>query len=116
MEEIIFYIVTLVLLFLLYYVFIIRNKRRLKKFSNNTYVNYLIGVYKLDRNKINMKELAMAVIMVNSFIIATTVFIVGFINNMILMLVLGIVVLIPLQLLMYHIIGTTFKKKFGRDK
>ena len=116
MKEVIFYVITLAILFLLYYVFIIKNKRRLKKFSKNTYVNYLVGVYKLDRDKINMKDLAMAVSMVNSFIIATVAFIVGFIDNMILMLVLGFIVLIPLQLLMYHIIGKTFKKKFGRDK
>lgn len=116
MEEIIFYIITMLVLFLLYYIFVILSKKRLKKFSNNTYVTYLINVYKLDKKKINEKQLVMAVIMVNSFIIATTVFIIGFINNLILKFVLGFIVLIPLQLLMYHIVGKIFQKKFGRDK
>lgn len=116
MEEIIFYIITMVVLFLLYYIFVIRNKKRLQKFSNNTYVSYLVGVYKLDKERINIKHLAMAIIMVNSFIIATTVFIIGFINNLVLKYALGIVVLVPLQLLMYHIIGKIFQKKFRRKK
>lgn len=116
MEEIIFYVVSMFVLFLLYYIFVIRNKKRLQKFSKNTYVSYLVGVYKLDKDKINQKQLAMAVIMVNSFIIATTVFIIGFINNLILKFVLGFIVLIPLQLLMYHIIGKIFQKRFRREK
>ena len=116
MKEIIFYIITMVILFLLYYMFVIRNKKRLEKFSNNTYVSYVIGVYKLDKEKINKKQLAMAIIMVNSFIIATTVFIIGFINNLILKFALGFIVLIPLQLFMYHIIGKIFQKRFRREK
>ena len=116
MEEIIFYIITMVVLFLLYYIFVIRNKKRLEKFSKNTYVSYLVGVYKLDKEKINQKQLAMAIIMVNSFIIANAVLIVGFINNLILKFILGFIVLIPLQLLMYHIIGKTFQKRFRREK
>lgn len=116
MKEIIFYIVTMVVLFLLYYIFVIKNKKRLQKFSNNTYVNYLISVYKLDKKKINLKQLSLAVIMINSFIIATTVFIIGFINNLILKFVFGFLVLIPLQLLMYHIVGKTFEKRFRREK
>ena len=116
MEEIIFYILTLLILFLLYYIFVIRNKKRLQKFSNNTYVSYLVSVYKLDKERINIKQLAMAIIMVNSFIIATTVFVIGFINNLILKFILGFIVLIPLQLLMYHGVGKIFQKKLGRNK
>ena len=116
MGEIIFYLITLLLIFLLYYLFVIRNKKRLQKFSENSYVSYLVGVYKLDKKKINIKDLAMAIIMINSFIIATTVFIISFTNNFILKFGLGFIVLIPLQLLMYHIVGKLFQKRFRREK
>jgi len=116
MKEIVFYVVSLVVLFLLYYVFVICNKKRLQKFSKNTYVMYLINVYKLDKEKIGLKQLALSVIMINSFIIATTVFIVGFVDNLILKFILSFIVLIPLQLLMYHIVGKTFEKRFRREK
>ena len=116
MREIIFYIASLLLLFLLYYVFVICNKKRLQKFSKNTYVTYLVNVYKLDKEKIGIKTLALAVILINSFIIATTVFVVGFVNNLILKFILSFIVLIPLQLLMYHIVGKTFEKRFRREK
>lgn len=116
MGEIIFYVVSLVVLFLLYYVFVICNKKRLQRFSKNTYVTYLINVYKLDKEKIGIKQLALSVIMINSFIIATTVFIVGFVDNLILKFILSFIVLIPLQLLMYHIVGKTFEKRFRREK
>lgn len=116
MKEIIFYIVSMVILFLLYYIFVMCNKKRLQKFSKNTYVTYLVNVYKLDIEKIGIKTLALAVIMINSFIIATTVFIVGFLNNLILKFILSFIVLIPLQLLMYHIVGKTFEKRFRREK
>ncbi len=116
MEELIFYIITLVVMFTLYYTFVVRNKKRLQKFSDNMYVNYLVGVYKLDKNKIDIKQLAIAICMINSFIIATIVFILGFINHLVLKFVLGFICLLPLQLLMYHIVGKIFQKKFRRDK
>lgn len=116
MKEILFYLGSMLLIFLGYYIFVIKNKKRLEKFSHNTYVSYLIGVYKLDIKEISIKQLAKAIAMINSFIIATTVFIVGFINSLIIKLILGFIVLIPLQLLMYHIVGKTFQKRFGREK
>lgn len=116
MQEIVFYLLTMVLIYLLYYLFVVKNKRRLKKFENNTYVNYLVGVYKLDRNKIPMKQMAKAVAMINSFIIATTILIISVISNLILKFVVGFIILIPLQILMYHIVGKVFQEKFRRDK
>lgn len=116
MKEILFYLGSMLLMFLGYFIFVINNKRRLEKFSHNTYVNYLVGVYKLDIKRINIKQMAQAIAMVNSFIVATTVFVIGFINSLIIKLILGFIVLIPLQLFMYHIVGKTFQKKFRREK
>ena len=115
LEGILLYFILLVVIFLLYYIFAVMNKKRLKKFKNNTYVKYLEGVYKLDLEKISAKDLAITIAMINSFI-ATTIFIILLIDNMILMFVIGFVLLLGFQLLGYHIAGKIFQKRFGRDK
>lgn len=116
MGEVIIYIVTFLVIFLFYLFFVILRKKKLEKFKQNMYVEYLVRVYKLDINRIRIKDLALAVALVNSFIIATTVFILGFIDHMILKFLLGFLVLIPLQLLMYHIVGKIFEKRFKEEK
>ena len=83
------------------------------KFENNVYVNYLTSVYKLDEKNLNINALAHIIALANAFIIATTFVIVTNIKNFILMLLVAIVILIPLLLLIYHIIGKCLK---GRDK
>ena len=116
MGELIFYLILLVIIFAIYYFFAVSNKRRLNKFSKNVYVSYLVGVYKLDKERINMKEMAMTIAMINSFVISTTVFIVLFIDNIVVMFISGIATLVALQLLMYHITGKIFQKRFRREK
>lgn len=116
LEGIILYIILFVVIYSLYYIFAIINKRRLKKFKNNTYVKYLVGVYKLDQERINEKHLATTVILLNSFVMATTIFIILFIKNIFLMFICGFILLFVLQLLTYHIAGKIFQKRFGRDK
>lgn len=116
MKELIIYIITFLIIFLCYFLFVIIRKKKLEKFRENIYVEYLARVYKLDISRIRIKDLALSVALINSFIIATTVFILGFINSWIFKFVLGFIVLIPLQLLMYHIVGKIFRKRFKEEK
>lgn len=116
MKELVIYIITFLIIFLFYFLFVIIRKKKLEKFRENIYVEYLTRVYKLDINRIRIKDLALAIALINSFIIATTVFILGFINSWILKFILGFIVLIPLQLLMYHIVGKIFEKRFKEEE
>lgn len=116
MNELILYLVTFLIILLLYVIFIIFNKRRLEKFKENMYVTYLVRVYHLDIRKIRMKDMAFAIAIINSFIISTTILILGVISNLILKFVLGFIILIPLQLIMYHIVGKIFQKNFKEEK
>ena len=109
MKEIFFYLLTFVIIFLFYLFFVILRKKKLEKFRDNMYVEYLAKVYKIDVERINIRSLALMISLINSFIVATTVFILGFIDN-------AFVVLIPLQLLMYHIVGKIFSKRFKEEK
>lgn len=116
MKEIFFYLLTFVIIFLFYLFFVILRKKKLEKFRNNMYVEYLAKVYKIDVERIDIRSLALTISLINSFIIATTVFILGFIDNMILKFLSALVVLIPLQLFMYHIVGKIFEKRFKEEK
>jgi len=71
---------------------------------------YLVKVYNLNKEKLKTKKLAHLIALSNAFIIATTFIIISFVKNFILMMLLAFVVLIPLQLGVYHIIGKYLKR------
>lgn len=113
MKELVIYLVIFSLVYLVYLIFVILKKTRMKDFKDNSFVNYLVKVYKLDYKKINVKFLAHIMALANAFIIATTFTIISLVNNLILMMFLALIILIPLQLGIYHIIGKMLQR---RDK
>ncbi len=115
MEDLVFSIVIFFVTYLFYLLFVIMNKKRIEKLKNGTYVTYLVNVYKLDLNRINIKVLGHIIALTNSFILASVLFIMSFIKPFILKLLISIIVLIPVQLLMYHIIGKMYEKS-GQTK
>ena len=110
MKELIIWILVFVLIYLTYLFFVILRKKKFEKFKNNMYVNYLIRVYSLNKKKLNYKSLAHIIALANAFIIATTFIIIGFVDNLIIMLLASVIILIPLQLFVYHIIGKSLKR------
>lgn len=111
MSKVIVWLVVFLIVYLIYLFFVVLRKKKRKNLPKNTYINYLIKFYKLDQEKINLKVLIHIVSLANAFIISTTFIIIGFIKNFVLMMLLAFVVLIPLQLLVYHIIGKTLKRR-----
>jgi len=111
MIELVYFIVTFTILYLIYLLTIVFRKKGLKKFKKSTEVNILKNKYKLDLEKINMKKLANTIALSNSFLIATTVFLVSVIENFTLKIIIACTVMLPFILVLYHFIGTYFKKK-----
>ena len=110
MKYLITWFIVFIIIYLFYLLFVILRKKKMNNFLDNTYVLYLIRVYKLNKEKINKKKLAHLIALSNAFIIATTFIVISFIKNFILMMLLAFVVLIPLQLGVYHIIGKYLKR------
>ena len=108
MNDFIFSAISFVVIYLLYVIFIISRKKKLAKFKNNAYVSYLVTRYGVNLEKTNIKTLAHAIALTNSFIISGTLFIISASSNLIIMLVLAIIVIIPFQLVMYWILGKLF--------
>ena len=110
MKYFIIWLVVFITIYLLYLLFVILRKNKMSKFKDNTYVKYLVRVYKLDPKKLNTKKLAHIISLANAFIVATAFTIVFSIKNYFLLLLLTMITLIPLQLVVYHIIGKILQK------
>ena len=111
MENIIFSLITFIVIYLLYFIFVISKKNKLEKFENSMYVNFLVNISKIDIKKIDMKKLAHILAISNSFILAFTVFIVEYVDKLFLKLLVGFVVILPLLYITYFIIGKILKNK-----
>lgn len=114
MEELVVFVVSFVVVYLFYLFFVILNEKKLYKFRENIYFNFLVKNYHLDLGKVTLSFLANVVSLANSFIIATTCTIVCFVDNFILKMLLAFAVLVSLQLFVYFTIGKLLNKKYGR--
>ena len=111
MEDFIFAIIVFVIIYLAYLFTVIMRKDKLKKFVNAKEVSLLKGRYKLNLDKINVKSLAQTIAISNSFIISFAIYMALLVDNMILQLLIGFLVMVPLILIIYHFIGRHYKKK-----
>lgn len=116
MKDIIFYGIIFLVIYLSYVLFVIIRKKKLVKFENNTYVKYLENVYKLDMSTISMKRLAHIIALANAFIITATLYIIGITDDLLFKMLLAFATLIPLQLLVYHIIGKCYQIKHRKGR
>lgn len=116
MVDLIFSLVMFVVIYLFYVIFVICRKKQLEKLKNNVGVIYLVNKYNLDLKKINMKVFGHVIALSNSFIFAVTLFIISFVDKLFLKILVCFVVLIPLEFIMYHIIGKMYGKKVQPKK
>jgi len=116
MKNLIIFILLFIIVYLFYLFFLIKRKKELKKFEKGKEFTYLKIVYKLDYSKINIKSLANAIALANSFILASTAMIISFFDKFIISMLVGFLMLIPLILIVYHIVGLIYKKKKSGGK
>ena len=110
MNYLINFIVVFMIVYLVYLFLVILRKDKLKEFKNNTFLRYLVRIYKLDIKKLDMKKMANIIALANSFIIALTYTIVIMFDGFIKQMLMAIAVFILLDLIVYHIIGIILKK------
>jgi len=113
MRELLLYLFTFIIAYLFYLIFVIGRKSVLKKFPDGkemTYLKYRYGIKVTDKN---LKRIAKKVVLANSFILSTTVYVVCLFDNLIIELIVGAITLVVLILVLYHFIGTYYKKEQG---
>ena len=116
MREFILYLVIFVLVYLFYIIFVLSRKSVFKKFIDSKEIKYLKFKYGIKVNDSNLKKIANKIFLANSFILATTVSIVSLFESLLLQILIGVITLIILILVVYHLIGTYYKKKQGGKK
>ena len=110
MNYLINFIVVFMIVYLVYLFLVILRKDKLKEFKNNTFLRYLVRIYKLDIKKLDMKKMANIIALANSFIIALTYTIVIMFDGFIKQMLMAIAIFILLDLFVYHIIGIILKR------
>lgn len=103
-------------IYLLYFIFVISRKKTLNKWKNGKELTYLKYRYKLNYDRINIKSLANVIGISNAFIMALVVTIISLFKNFIIQMLIGILILFPLILIIYHGIGIYYQKQNNRRK
>lgn len=114
MEYLITFIFCFAIVYLVYSVVVIWRKKGFEKFKTSKQLLFFETAYKIDFKKINLKGFAQSLALTNAFIIAFTCTVIEIFDNLILKMLVGFVILLPLMLLMYKLLGTIYKKKEGK--
>ena len=116
MEELILFLMTYVLVFIIYQIFIIspakkRKKNNDKKDKELFEVRYLVSKYKLDLDKISYNQLIQICALISSFDISVAVSVVALNNNFLVDMLLGFTTIFVLIFISYHMVYLFYKKK-----
>ena len=103
-----------IFIYLVYFVVIVNRKKGLESLKKGKQLDFFKKAYNIDFRKINIKSFANALGLTNSFIMALTITIIEIFDNLIIKLLVGFVIIIPLMLIMYKILGNIYQKKEGK--
>ena len=102
--------IVFIVIYLAYVIFVINRKEKLNKFKKSMVVKYIVSKYKLDLKTINIKVLAHMTSLTTAFIVAITYFIISFIDNYFMKILLCFIIILPFQYIMYMLIGKMYQK------
>lgn len=111
MEYVLIYIIAFLIVYFFYLVTVVFQSKKSDKFKKSNQVLYFVKRYKINMNKINFKSFVNVLALTNSLIISTAFMATFLVKNLILQLLIGFLLLIPLILFSYHLIGKHYKKK-----
>lgn len=114
MEALILFLGSFIIIFLIYFIFVLRRKKYLDKFINGKEITYLKYRYKVKVTEKNKKSLSTIVALANSIIMSLTfsaVIIILDDKNFMLYLLFSMISVVVLILGVYHIIGKIYQKK-----
>ena len=115
-KELILFLLTYVVVFIIYQVLIVSKVKKKKAskdkdFKDPVEVLYLVNKYKLNMKKVNYNQLLQIVALVSSFDIALVISIMVHIPNFFLEILVGIISVILVILISYHFVYLFYKKK-----
>ena len=110
MREVILFIMTFITVFIVYQLFIVSKRKKVKK-KYPMEVNYLIYKYKIDIDKVNYKKLLRVISVISSLDISILVTIVLLFDSYLLQIIVALLLVIPIIMISYGFIGRYYVKK-----
>lgn len=107
--HIIIFLIVFAIIYLFYLISVILQKSKMDKFKKSNQVMFFVKRYNLDVDKIDMTKFTNVLGLANAFIIATAFLSTYLVDNFILQLLVGFLVLLPLMLIVYSLIGKFYK-------
>ena len=115
MEFFISFVSCFLVVFIIYYLFVVINKKYAKKMRSSVESKLLTNLSHVDLSHVSDKRLVVSIAFANAFIISIVFSIVFcFIRNSILKMIIGFLILIPMILIVYFIFGKILKMKEGK--
>ena len=114
MDAVVLFLGAFVVIYLIYFIFVLRRRKYLDKFINGKEITYLKYRYNIKVTEKNKKSLTKLVALANSLIMALTfssVIIIMDDKNFMLYLLFSMILVVVLILIIYHIIGKIYQKK-----
>ena len=111
MEEIILFIMTFILVYIFYQIFIIKVATRRNSKKKPPEVNYLVYKYDIDIKKVDYKKFLNLIAVVSSFDISLIVSLVSLSDSFLIEIIIAIVSVIVIFLISYHLVGIYYRKK-----
>lgn len=111
MKEFILFLMTFIMIFIVYKVFIVRKYKKKDTKKQLPEVSYLINKYHIDLDKISYKRLLNIVSIVSSFDIALLVSLSLLADNVFIEMIIALILVVPIILISYSLIGKYYKMK-----
>lgn len=104
------------LIFIIYIVFINKRKKSYAKLKKNDEIVLFVNRYNIDVEKVGFKRVKMSLAIINSFIIAFSSSLIIHIDNLLLKIGVGFVVIMVMIYSLYEIVGKKLSKMEGGKK
>ena len=111
MKEFILFVLSYLVIFLGYQLFVVRPAKKHKKKKQPTEIKYLVSKYNLDMKKVEYNQLLQIVALVSSFDIALVCSLIMIPTNFLLRLLVGLFGVVITILVSYHLVYLFYKKK-----
>ena len=102
--------VTFIIVYLFYYIFVIRKCKKNKKVAPAE-VNVILSLYKIDIKKINLMQMIYVVSIVTTLIISVIITVIGeFFDSTIIVIIFGTSISLVIAFICYGLIGKHYEK------
>lgn len=113
MEQVILFLLTYIVVFIVYNILLSRKTKKKKKDKANKPIEVIIleSRYKIDIEKLNYKRLLLVISIVSSLDITIIITLILLLDSYILQLLVALVLTFPMILCSYHFIGRYYQKR-----